>query len=58
MTKAEKILDEYIKGNIEDYDIVSRREHTITLEVALKAINKALITSKRKSEFKTAINNA
>ena len=43
MTTAERILNSYIKGDIErDYDESSRKHHTITLESALKAINQAL----------------
>ncbi len=43
MTTAEKILNNYIKGDIErDYDEASKKHHTITLEIALKAINQAL----------------
>lgn len=43
MTEAEKILNKFIKGDIaRDYDEASRKNHTITLQTALEAINVAL----------------
>lgn len=43
MKEAEKILNKFIKGDIaRDYDKVSRKHHTVTLQTALEAINVAL----------------
>lgn len=47
MKRAEKILNKFIKGDIRDYDKGGRKFH-ITLHTALKAINAALKSKKKK----------
>jgi hypothetical protein len=52
MTKAEKILNNYIKVDINNMSEENRNYFSITLNTALKAINKALRQNVNKNDTK------
>jgi len=50
-TKAEEILTPFIKGDVRDYSKKDRKHFVISLDIAIKAIQKALRVAKHKKVY-------